>query len=420
VIGLGASAARRHPLLEDPSVRRSWAGRAAERLADWILLVAAIATVWQLTASPPLIALIVMARLLPRAVLRLWAVPPGLGGYTSRLYPLMTPMRAVLAGGLVLVTDDRGGIAWLVGLLVLYGVLSALSDALRTERIAALVPRLHLGAAARLDAAIERSMMVLGTASAALILTAASVQAAFAAAGLLLAGASVLTLEQARGVARGPDDPLSRAGVRDGIRPAGGPAWDLVRTRPSLTLMAGAALAAGALATSLTVALVVIISERLDGPVSWLGWSLAAVGAGALIGPFATARMLAHFPASLLVAGAVAVTALGVMLAGLTGSPIIVLATLFTLGLVAVNGDAISATVTRRLTPSERLADTSRAMIAATACGQSIGALAIVVASPSRGVTEVLLVISIASVVLMGTLLLVTEGPRLRARPAVS
>ncbi|CAN5800741.1 hypothetical protein BH18ACT7_BH18ACT7_24580 [soil metagenome] len=420
MIGLGTRAARSHPLLEDPSVHRAWAGRAAERLADWILLVAAIASVWQLTASALLVVLIVVARLLPRAVLRLWAVPTGLRVYASRLYPLMTPMRAVLAGGLVLVADDARGVSWLLGLLVLYGVLSALSDAVRTEQIAALVSRIHLGGAARLDSAIERSMMVLGTASAALILTAANVQAAFAAAGLLLAGASVLALEQARRVARGLADPLSLARVRDGIRPTGGPAWDLIAARPSLILMAGAALAGGALATSLTIALVAIITERLDGPLSWLGWSLAAVGTGALMGPFATARMLAHFPASLLVAGAVVVTALGVILAGLIGSPIVVLAILFTLGLVAVNGDAISATVTRRLTPSERLADTSRAMVAATACGQVVGALAIVVASPSRSVTEVLLVIGIASVVLMGALLVVAEGARLMARQAVS
>lgn len=398
------------PLLHGPAAGGLWAGRLMERSGDWILLIAALALAWDLTADPAVVAVLILVRIVPRAVLLITGLPAEARRIAAKLFFLITPMRAVLAAGLVLLAD-ADGLPWLLAAVAANAALWALADAVRVESVALLVPRLVLGRAVLLDATTERIAIVLGPASAWLILTISGVQAALAAAGLLLAGASVLVLGRTGLVAWLRAGSAASATGREDIHPARRPAWDLVKAHPTLTLMAAGSFAAGALCTSLIIVLLVITTERLGGPASWLGWLLAVVGLGTLIGPVAMIRMLAHVTAQLLIAAAVTMTAAGVVVIGLTSSLLVVLISLFALGLVAVNADAIVATVTRRLTAADRLADTSRAMLSASVCGQATGAL-VFVATTSRDVADVSLILSAASVVLVGALLIV-------GRPAI-
>lgn len=410
-----------HPfgsLLGDPTLVRLWAGRLLERSGDWILLVAALVLAWDVTGDPAAVAVLILVRVLPRVVLLVLGLPAGARRIATKLFFLMTPMRAALAMALAL-APDAGGLPGLLAAVAAIALLWALSEAVRAESVAALVPRLFLGRAVMLNAATERVAMVVGPASAGLTMAVLGAPAALAAAGLLLAGASVLALGRSGLVARTSLGSATTVGERDDIGPARRPPWGPVAAHPTLSLMAAASFASGALLTSLTIALVAVVIERSGGPVWWLGWLLAVVGLGTSIGPVATARVLAHVPAPLLVTAAVIATALGVAVIGLTSLLIVVVVVLFALGLVAVNADAVIATVTRRLTPAERLADTSRAMLGACACGQATGALAVLAVSASRGVTDVLLILGVASVLLVGVLLLAGQArhPAIRQGP---
>jgi predicted MFS family arabinose efflux permease len=186
-------------------------------------------------------------------------------------------------------------------------------------------------------------------------------------------------------------------------------------------MVAVAAFVTGAIAASLLVALMPIIVLRLDGLPTALGLGLAAVGLGTLIGPLAVPRLMGRLPASVLMAGLVALSAGATIVVAVVDDAIAIALALVGIGIVGVTHDVVRAIVARRSAADDRFLAGTRLVLLAGTGGQCLGAVVPGLLDPSLGPAGGLAAVTVASLVTIVVAALAT-GRRdpLRHRGSIS
>jgi MFS family permease len=403
-----------------------WLSRFGDALADWVVLLALLVAAAGPGRPQTALALMVLARVLPRLVLLVGA-PAVLRRVAPGMLVVLALGRAVIAAGLGLAGAGLD-LTWLAGAALIYGTLSTLA----AEGRAALAPRrssaARLGRAGGLIARVEAVGLVAGPALAAAALwpEPASTRLAFGLAALLLAGVTLVLWLEARFALRAPETP------GDAGRPAAPrfdedppKAWRPL-ARSNLSLVAVARFGGAAMATAVVIALLPLGAPLFD-PVSALpGIALALVGLGALGGlalvPRTVPRLLGRIPVALLLGGGVAATAVGVLVLSLGRSLILGAAACLALGAAAVIGDAIAAIAIKRQAADSARGGTGRQALLPTAGGQTATAVIFALAATSTPeVTVPAVAVALGSVALVGLAWLIGEGQaRLAVRRAAA
>ena len=390
--------------------RAFWLGRTVELLADWVFIVALLVAIFAVTADIAVVALFMLLRVVPRAI-----VIAGFQRQAARLGPrelfLLSLPRLPLVASLALI-DGRSDLVWAGAVVVAYGLLTALSNEARAAMLPHLVPRPQLGCIIQLNAAVERLTFVLGPLLAALVLWGWDVEVAFVISALALGLTSILLglwIRAAGAVtipARLPEQPQTATTSALGV----------IRHEPSLFLLAGGLFTGAALAICLKVILVELATEPLERSESMLGLLLALVGVGTLLGPLSIPRLLGHLPVSLIVTGAAMGIAAGIMLISVVTRLEIVTFVLLGIGAVSITNDMVTATATRRIAPEADLPGAGRLMLTAVSAGQIVAAVAVALLARVWDITDVMLAIGIGCALLMVVLFIAADGRSLVAR----
>jgi hypothetical protein len=392
-----------------------WLSRLADALADWVLLLALLVAASGPGRPPTALALVVLARVLPRLVLLVGARAL-LRSVTPGHLVALALGRAAVAAVLAFAAADLD-LTGLAGAALVYGTFATLSSQGR----AALAPRrlsaARLGRAGASAARVEAVGLVAGPALAAALLwlDPGSARLAFGAAALLLAGAAALLWIEGRNASEASADPRDSgppAGLRLGMD---APKDWRPTTRPNLPLVAVARFGGAAMSTGVVIALLPLGAPLFDPAPALPGIALACVGAGALAGlvlaPRTVPRALGRVPIPLLLGGGVLATAVGVLALSLGRSLILGAAACLALGAVAVAGDAIAAVVVKRQSSDAALAGAASSTLVATSGGQVAAATIFVLAAASTSdVTVPALGVALGAVVLMALALLIGEG----------
>ncbi|MDQ3407594.1 MAG: hypothetical protein M3472_05490 [Chloroflexota bacterium] len=401
-------AERKRPLqiLSDRATRPLWAARTLEQVADWTFLTTLLVAAWMVRPSAASVGIVLLARIAPRLLVLV------LG---ERLLPVLGPaglatltvLRALVAAALASAFVPLDMVVLAAGALV-SGTLSAMSAETRAGLLPAVVAPGGLGLAGAFDALLERAALMAGPLIATVVLVMAGPLPAFGvAAGLMTAAA--LTYLGVRADGRAAGAALDR---RDPSRTA---------LPPALLMVAVAAFVTGAIAASLLVALMPIIVLRLDGLPTALGLGLAAVGLGTLIGPLAVPRLMGRLPASVLMAGLVALSAGATIVVAVVDDAIAIALALVGIGIVGVTHDVVRAIVARRSAADDRFLAGTRLVLLAGTGGQCLGAVVPGLLDPSLGPAGGLAAVTVASLVTIVVAALAT-GRRdpLRHRGSIS
>ncbi|MBA2569624.1 MAG: hypothetical protein H0V04_00440, partial [Chloroflexi bacterium] len=252
-----------------------WLGRGLELVADWVFLVALIGATWMLTRDVPAVALVVLARLLPRPLILLAG-----GAFARRMggnaLVLLDVGRAVVAGAVALtVLGGSSGVLALGVSAAIYGVFTALAAEGRVRLLGALAPPTRLGETAALDGLVARLAYFGGPLVATALIGLGDLRVALLASAVASVGAAVLVAMRGGDVARSRAEqvPVTSVALREVIG------------HPRLLLVAVAGLVSGATATGLMIALLPLISSPADlGSPAVLGLLLGAVGLGTVLG----------------------------------------------------------------------------------------------------------------------------------------
>ncbi|HYI14720.1 MAG TPA: MFS transporter [Thermomicrobiales bacterium] len=386
-----------------------WVCRAAELLADWVFIVTLLVAVFGVTSDIAVVALFMLLRVVPRAV-----VAFGLQDFARRIGPrslfLLSLPRIPLIASLALI-DGRSDLIWAGAVVTAYGLLMALSNQSRAAMLPNLVPRPQLACVIQLNAAIERITFVAGPLLAALILWGWNVETAFVASAVAF-GITSLLLRTQIGT---PREPLPQQVVQ-GASAHGAPSWNSVRRQPTLLLLAGGLFTGAALAICLKVVLVELATEPLERSDAMLGVLVALVGTGTLLGPLSVPRLLGHMPISLIVTGSVMGISAGIVLISVVTRLEIVALVLLGIGMISITNDMVTATAIRRIAPEADLPGTGQLMLAAIISGQLVAALAVALLARVWDITAVMLAVGIASALLMTVLFAAADGVSLVTR----
>lgn len=390
-----------------------WLSRAAELLADWVFIVALLVAVFAVTTDIAIVALFMLLRVVPRAVVivgfRVHAKRFGTRGLL-----LLSLPRIPLIAGLAFI-DSRSDLVWAGALVAAYGLLTALSNEARAAMLPNLVPRPQLVDIIQLNAAVERITFLAGPLLAALVLWGWDVEVAFVVSAIALCVTSLLLWSQLN-TAHWTVQPLPDRG--DAL-PTGDSTWSIVRHQPTLLLLAGGLFTGAALAICLMVILVELTTEPLERSDTTLGLLLALVGAGTLLGPLSVPRLLGHLPVSLIVTGSAMGIAAGIVLISVVTRLEIVAIVLLGVGMISITNDMVTATATRRIAPEADLPATGRLMLASVIAGQIVAALAVALLARVWDVTDVMLAVGIACALVMGVLFVAADGMSLVTRRLV-
>ncbi|MDQ3548134.1 MAG: hypothetical protein M3439_04865 [Chloroflexota bacterium] len=394
----------------DRDVRSFWLCRGSELLADWVFIVALFVTVYAVTADIAVVALFMMLRILPRAVIttRFHNQAARIGA--RGLFLLSLP-RVPLIASLAFI-DGSSDLVWAGAVVVGYGLLMALTNEARAAMLPHLVPRPQLVAVIQLNTAIERITFVAGPLLAALLLWGWDVEVAFLASALAFGLPSLLL-----GIQMNTSSGVAQAlPVRNAPPASGESAWSVVRHQPTLLLLAGGLFSGAALAICLKVTLVELATEPLARSDAMLGLLLTLVGVGTLVGPLSVPRLLGHLPVSLLVTGSAMGIAAGIVLISVVTRLEIVALVLLGIGTISITNDRVTATATRRIAPEADLPATGRVMLVAVIAGQLAAALAVTLLARFWATTDVMLAVGIACALLMGVLFVAADGLSLVTR----
>jgi hypothetical protein len=396
-------------LAGDRNALRFWVCRAAELLADWVFIVALFVAVYAVTADIAVVAMFMLLRVVPRAVVTIGfhELSARIGG--RGLFLLSLP-RIPLIASLALI-DDRSDLVWSGAVVTAYGLLMALSNEARALMLPYRVSRSQLAGVIQLNASIERITFVAGPLLAALVLWGWDVEVAFIASAVVLAIVSLLLAVQ-MSMSRAP---VLGTQVRE-MTGSDGLTWSALRQQPTLLLLAGGLFTGAALAICLKVVLVEVATDPLDRSDAVLGMLLALVGVGTLLGPLSVPRLLGHIPASLIVTGAAMGSAAGLVLISVVTRLEIVALVLLGLGMISITNDMVTATATRRIAPEGDLPGTGRLMMAAIISGQLAAALAVALLARVWDSTDVMLAVGIACALLMSVLFVAADGLSLVTR----
>lgn len=393
----------------DRGARSFWVCRASELLADWIFIVALFVALYAITDGIAVVALFMLLRVTPRAV-----VTAGFHHQAARirvrgLFLLSLP-RIPLIASLALI-DDRSDLVWAGAVVVAYGLLTALSNEARAAMLPRLVPEHQLVGAIQINAGVERITFVAGPLLAAALLRGWDTGATFIVSAI---GFGVTSLLLGIRFATS-NDVLPR--VPDGrALGGGGLAWRDALRQPTLLLLAGGMFTGAALAICLKVILVELAAEPLDRSDETLGLLLALVGVGTLLGPLSVPRLLGHLPVSLIATGSAMGIAAGIGLISVVTRIEIVAIVLLGTGMISITNDMVTAAVTRRIVPEAQLPGVGRLMLSSVIAGQIAAALVVALLARVWDSTDVMLAIGIACATLMSALCVAADGGSLVAR----
>lgn len=316
---------------------------------------------------------------------------------------------AALAAGAALAADAPSPLVYLLG------TITASAITLTRPVQGALLPELsdtaaELTAANVTAATIENAGVLLGPATAAVLLTIAGPASVFALFGALMALAAVSLPEPAaeeRDPRFGGFEHALRREILGGV--------DALRrnapTRAVVTILGAGYLVMGALDVFYVVLAIDVL--RLDDGVA--GVLNGAVGAGGLIGAAAAVALVGRRRVSAwLVASGIAF-GLGVAVSGLAGGPVgaavgllPVLAALVLAGAGRAVADVAAWTLLQRATPSHVLSRVLGVIEAANALGQGLGALLaatlVTVLGPPGAMVAVALLLPVAGLLRLGAL----------------
>jgi hypothetical protein len=399
-------------LTRDRRALSFWSARTLELLADWVLIVALFVAVYAITTDIAIVALFMLLRVMPRAIVSLGFHRPATDIGPDRWFVLSLP-RVPLIASLALI-DGRADLVWAGAVVFAYGLLTAISNESRSATLPRVVPKTRLVLATQLNTSIERITFVVGPLLAALILRGWDADGALLASAGLLAMTSILLWIR---------PPIATAPAR---QPTSGmhideSALTAARHQPSLLLPACGLFIGAALAICLKVVLIELASEPLNRSDETLGLLLALVGAGTLLGPLSVPRLLGHMPVSLIVTGSAVGIAAGIVLMSIVTRIEIVVLVLLGIGIVSITNDLVTATATRRIAPETDLPGASRLMLVAVIAGQIAAAIAVALLARFWNSTDVMLAVAVVCGLLMGAVYLASDGMALvTRRPARS
>lgn len=396
-------------LTSDGQTRSFWLSRLSELLADWIFIIALLVMVFAITTDTSIVALFMLVRILPRAVVAAVLHERAERIGTNGLFLLSLP-RILLAASLALV-DSRSDLVWAGAVVAGYGFLTALSNESRATMMPRIVQRPRLAGAVQLNAAIERLTFVAGPLLTAFVLWVSTVEIAMLVSAIFLLGASTLLRAQSL---RSLDTRKAIPGLdrRDDSESA----WNTVRRQPTLLLLAGGLFAGAVLAITLNVLLVELVNDRLDRSDSMYGLLLAIVGIGTLLGPLSVPRLLGHLPVSMIVTGSTIGIASGLALISVITRLEIVVVVLTGIGLISITNDMVTATAIRRVSPDAALPGTSRLMVIAILSGQLVAAVAVAGLATVWDATEIMLIVGVTCGLAMAVLFTYVDGLSIMTR----
>ncbi|HEX5504423.1 MAG TPA: MFS transporter [Thermomicrobiales bacterium] len=343
-------------------------GQAVSQFGDWINKVALIVLVYQLTGRQAAVALVMLAQLLPRAVI----LP--FGGVLADRYPkrdlmLMADLvRAFLATTMILVTTARG-LWWMLAAVLAMQGLAAVFNPARSATIPALVPREHLGAANAINSLSGQLAFFLGPALGGLFIALWGVDAVFLlnAATFLLSAFFLwrmrLVEPAPKGVARG----VVLRDLREG--------WAVVARERAARAIFSAIFLGAAVAIGLNVLLVALLADPLRRPAADLGPLMTMVGLGTLGGTALALGLMGR----LRIVPLVSLLALGLTLdmvaIGAARSFAVVAAALVVNGALTMANELIAETTLQRLVPADRLGRVLGLLFWTMTLGQVVGAV---------------------------------------------
>lgn len=380
--------------------RLLFTGQAISQLGDWMNRVALLVLAYQITGQTVAGALLLLAQLLPRVIITPF------GGVLADRYPkrrlmLLTDLlRAGLAASLVFVNSTAT--LWWAGIaIVLMHSLASVFNPARGAVLPGLVPDEKLGLANALNDMSGQTAFFIGPAIGGLIIAAWSVQAAFLlnAATFLLSALFIWLMHFREPVSRDVRPASLLADLREG--------WSTVVQAPLLRFLCGALFLDAAVAIGLTILLLPLLQNTLNGSEALLGPLMTCVGLGTLVGTVPSLWLINRFPLLPLAALATGGLLTTMLVIGLTSSIAIVGLALFVNGFLATCTELIALTTTQRSIPKERLGRAIGLLFWMLAVGQVCGALGasfLLRYSPASSVTLILWGICVA--ILIGLLIM--------------
>ncbi|MEU7816954.1 MFS transporter [Pseudonocardia sp. NPDC049154] len=279
------------PLRGHAGFRRLWIGSTASAFSGQVAVVAVLAQVWELTASPVLVGVVGLATGVPIAVFGT------LGGTLAdaldrRRLVLFTSAGAAVVAGLLAVQAAVGLRSWplVLALVAAQTGCTALGSSARRTFVPRLLPRDQVAPGLALNHISFQGAMLVGPALAGLVIAGWETTAAYA----LDAAATALSLYGvARLPAMRPDRDRTGRGLAAGLRDTV-EGWQVLLRTPVLRAALGIDLAQTVLA--MPVALFPALNaERFENDPRTLGLFLSAIAAGGIVaaltsGPATRAR----------------------------------------------------------------------------------------------------------------------------------
>jgi MFS family permease len=327
-------------------------GQGISELGDWMNRVALIVLVHNLTGQPAAIALLMLAQLLPRALI----LP--VGGVLADRWPKRRLMigtdllRAIASTGFVLapaLPTPTLALTYIYGLMIGLQVLTSLFKPARSAAIPALVAPERLGPANATIGIASQMAMLVGPALGGLVLLGTGVN------GVFLVNAATFLVSAvflwAMRLAEPGSGHAQRRSILADLREGGA----VVRGNAILqACIAGFALV-GAANLCLQVTMVDLLTTALGRPAETLGVLLTLVGLGMLAGTWPTAWALQHFGPILLLGTSVALLGLDTLAIGITASFVLAAAAFAANGILTAMADITSETTIGRIAPSDRV-----------------------------------------------------------------
>jgi hypothetical protein len=379
-------------LLRDPAWARFCAQYTLERVGSWTLLAAITVLAFNAGGSGAA-ALAIIALVLPRAALTWSNLPSAAITDGWWVHALRVPLALVL----LFASFDPQPLL-LVALIVPLGALNTLADRTSAARAALENPAVAGAFLGR----VEQLSVVLGSLLAAIMLVVWDATVALGVTTALFALAALLAA------------PLFGSQSDTGARVASGarrPNRAALHTRALLLVALG--LFAGALAAmTVRVALAELVIDNLGHAEAVYALLIAAVGAGALVGPLSMPKLLGHLPAHLTIMLISIALGGGLIFLSLGVPAFVVALVLFAIGLLSVTLDLVAGTVARRLIPAEELERTLPLLTNTVLIGQLAGLVAVLALSQFMSAGDVLLTVGTLCVLAPAALLIVIWGRR--------
>lgn len=376
---------------------------ALDLVADWAVLVALLALVYTLTDDVRVVALFLLARLLPRALLSL---SPGVGIELARAGVIGFAVARVAAVASLIVIERTADLWWAWPVVLLSASAGVVLESRRCALLGALVPRLRVLSVNAACILVARSAFVGGALLSAGVLLGWSPRVVLLLSALVLAVAVVTQI-----VATTPpmltEPPHSHAPDAQADAAVVGAR---LRHEPRLRLSVGSLFVSGLIAASMQLALVVIVFESFDRPHAMLGIMFACVAFGMLLGPLPIPKLLVRLSPTLLLAGGASALAVALAVAIHAPLPIIVLAVAFGTGLLAITNEELATLAVRRLVPGEQIDAALRLVQRGVTAGQLCALLGAVLVAELWVGDWTVIAIAGACLGLIGLLFLHAEG----------